>query len=434
MNPMGWIFLQEAARKPIFTNDAVVLGILLTVLAIIFYTSSHPFFKNFYKYVPALLLCYFIPAFLNYPLNLISPEYSQLYFVASRYLLPTSLVLLTISIDIKGILNLGPKAIIMFLTGTVGIILGGPIALFIVSAIAPEALQGAGPDQVWRGLSTIAGSWIGGGANQTAMKEVWKVQDDIFSAMIIVDVFVANIWMAFLLFGAGISDKIDKIFKADNSAIEDLKHRIIDYQKSVMKIPSLTDLMLVLAVGFGATAISHIGADLLAPYFRSLAPNVVATLQNFSLTEEFFYIVVIATTLGLILSFSPARRLEGYGASKMGSVFLYILVATIGMKMDVGQLYDNWGVYKYFILIGLIWMLVHITLLLTIAKIIRAPFFFTAVGSQANVGGAASAPIVASAFHPSLATVGVLLAVFGYAIGTYGAWLCAVIMQQISVG
>lgn len=426
------MFLLQENSSALFTNDAVVLGILLIVLAIIFYTSSSPKFEKFYKYVPALLLCYFIPAFLNWPLKIISPDESRLYFVASRYLLPTSLVLLTISIDIKGILNLGPKAIIMFLTGTIGIIIGGPVALFLVSIIAPEAMAGAGPDDVWRGLSTIAGSWIGGGANQTAMKEVFNASDAIFSAMIIVDVFVANIWMAFLLFGAGISEKVDKFFKADTTSIEDLKHRIIDYQKKVMQVPTLTSLMIVMAVGFGVTALGHIVADNVAPWVRSL-PNA-DTLQNFSLTDEFFYLIVVVTTVGLILSFTKARSLEGYGASKVGSLFLYVLVATIGMKMDIGELAANWTVYKYFILIGLLWMLVHIIILLTIAKIIKAPFFFTAVGSQANVGGAASAPIVASAFHPSLATVGVLLAVFGYAVGTYGAWLCAIIMQQVANG
>ena len=129
-------------------------------------------------------------------------EESNLYFVASRYLLPTSLVLLTISIDLPEIKKLGPKAIIMFLTATAGIILGGPLAILIVSTFAPDVVGGVGPDAVWRGLTTVAGSWIGGGANQAAMKEIFNVSDTLFSSMIAVDVIVANIWMAFLLYGA----------------------------------------------------------------------------------------------------------------------------------------------------------------------------------------------------------------------------------------
>jgi len=415
---------------PLFTNDAIVLGILLCVLAVVFKTSEseRPFFKKFYTYVPALLLCYFIPAFLNYPFGLISPKESNLYFIASRYLLPASLVLLTLSIDFKGIINLGPKALMMFFTGTFSVIIGGPIALLTVAAIAPEAFAADSMKEVWRGLATVAGSWIGGGANQTAMKEVFEVDDSVFSAMIIVDVFVANLWMAVLLYGAGVSDKIDKFFKADASAITELKENIINYQKSVMKIPTLTQLMVLMAVCFAVVGFSHLMGDTIAPWVEVNAPF----LKKFSFASKFFWLIVFATSIGLILSFTKARKLEGYGASRVGSLFLYILVATIGMKMDINELKENWEVYRYFILIGLVWMLVHITILLTVAKLIRAPFFFTALGSQANIGGAASAPIVASAFHPSLAPVGVLLAVLGYALGTYGAWLCAQLMRIAS--
>jgi uncharacterized membrane protein len=140
--------------------------------------------------------------------------------------------------------------------------------------------------------------------------------------------------------------------------------------------------------------------------------------------------VVIATTAGLILSFTRARKLEGAGASTVGSAFLYILVASIGMQMDVTAVFANPGLFA----VGMIWIGFHAALLLIVGKLIKAPLFYLAVGSQANVGGAASAPVVASAFHPSLAPVGVLLAVLGYAVGTYGAWLCGQILRVIAAG
>ena len=410
-------------HTPVFTNDATVLGLLLIVLAFIFYTSSseNPFWKKFYTYIPALLLCYFLPSVLN-STGLISGEQSGLYFMASRYLLPASLVLLTLSIDIKGIINLGPKASILFLAGTFGIVIGGPLTIILLSCISPDLVGGSGPDEIWKGLATIAGSWIGGGANQTAMKEMFGCSDKLFSAMITVDVIVANIWMAFLLYGAGISSRVDKWFKADSSSIEALKVNLAEYQTKVARISNLTDLMIILAVGLGLTGLAHIGADIIAPWISLNAPQ----LAKFSLTSKFFWLIVIATTGGLILSFTKLKKYEGAGASKVGSVFLYILVATIGMKMDALAILDNPDLF----LIGIIWMLIHVIILLAVGKIIKAPFFFVAVGSQANVGGAASAPIVASAFHPSLAPVGVLLAVFGYALGTYAAWFCAILMQS----
>ena len=411
-----------------FTNDAIVAGLLLIVLALIFVTSSskNPGWKKFYTYVPPLLLCYFLPAFLQWPLGLVSGEESNLYFVASRYFLPASLILLCLSIDLKGILNLGPKALIMFFAATLGIVFGGPIALFLILTFTPDLIS-ANPEELWRGLSTVAGSWIGGGANQTAMKEIFEVSDQIFSTMVVVDVVVANIWMGFLLYGANISQKIDKWLKSDTSAIEDLKKRVEDYRAKVERIPTTTDLFVLLGVAFGGTALAHLGADLITPFMQHYSETLSAMRLD-SLMSGFFWLIVIATTLGLILSFTKAKSLEGVGASKWGSVYIYFLVATIGMKMNIAEILDNLGLFA----IGLVWMLIHVLILIIVSKIIKAPFFFVAVGSQANVGGAASAPVVASAFSPSLAPVGVLMAVLGYALGTYGAILCALLMQAVA--
>ncbi len=413
-------------NDPFITNDAVVLGLLIGILAFVFITSEskHPLWLKFYKYVPTLLLCYFIPSLFN-SFGVISGENSKLYFVASRYLLPTSLALLTISIDIPEIKKLGSKAIVMFVTGTLGIIIGGPISIIVVSFIAPSIIHDAGIEQVWRGLSTVAGSWIGGGANQAAMKEVFNVGDTIFSSMIAVDVIIANIWMAFLLYGVGISNKLDKWFSADASSIMQLKEKVEIYSLQMARIPNIVDTIKVFAVGFGITALAHLGSDFIAPLIKRSAPF----LSKFSLTSGFFWLIVLSTSIALTLSFTRFRELEGIGASRYGSLFIYILVATIGMKMDITAIFHNPGLF----LIGFIWMLFHAISLIIMAKLINAPFFFLAVGSQANVGGAASAPIVASAFHPSLAPVGVLLAVLGYALGTYGAWLCGVLLQLVSI-
>ena len=411
--------------EPLIKNDAIVFGILMGILSLVFVTSNsnHPHWKKFYKYFPALLLCYFIPSVFN-SLGIISGKDSNLYFVASRYLLPASLVLLTISVDLPAIKRLGSKAVIMFFTGTVGIVLGGPLSILLASMIAPDLVGGQGPEAVWRGFATVAGSWIGGGANQAAMKEIFDVRDSLFSAMIAIDVIVANIWMAILLYGTGMDEKINKWFDADVSSIDELKLKMEQYKEQIMRIPETNDTMRVLAIGFGITGIAHLGADTIAPAIKNAAPE----LARFSLTSGFFWLIVISTTFAILLSFTKLREIEGVGASRIGSVFIYILVATIGMKMDILSIFDNPSLF----IIGLIWMTIHAILLIIVAKIIKAPFFFLAVGSKANVGGAASAPILASAFHPSLAPVGVLLAVMGYAIGTYGAWLCGILMQAVS--
>lgn len=431
--------------EPIFTNDAIVFGVLMISLGFVFYTESKTtgFWPKFYKIVPGLFMAYFLPAVFT-TIGIIAPEWeqvsttgevtkasSQLYYVSSRFLLPAALVLMTLSIDLKAIFNLGSKALIMFFTGTVGIIIGGPIAILLISIVSPDTVGGADFDAVWRGLSTLAGSWIGGGANQTAMLEIYKYNPAKYGGMVFVDIVVANIWMAILLIGIGKKEKINAWLKADNSAIEELKNKVTSFTQKVKRNPSLTDLMLMLAIAFGTVGFGHFAAKYLSQFFRSIIAGIESqTIKNMFtfLDSQFFWLISIATLVAIALSYTKARNYEGAGASKLGSVFIYVLVATIGMKMDLLMIFDNVGL----IAIGMVWMAIHAGLLILVAKLIRAPYFFLAVGSQANVGGAASAPIVAQAFHPSLATVGVLLAVFGYAIGTIGAIACTILLELAS--
>ena len=461
---------------PWITNDATVFGILMVLLALIFRATELKVFAKFFSVIPALLLCYFLPSLFS-TLGIISPKWvdmsaaiaalseagfdmsgitafkdfknfvianedakaivkpfiekSQLYFVASRYMLPASLVLLTLSISLKEVFKLGPKALIMFVTGTIGVVIGGPLAILLFSYISPEVVGGAEPNEVWRGMTTVAGSWIGGGANQAAMYEIFKEGDKnlisggMFSIMITVDIIVAEVWMFFLLLGVGKAARLDKFFKADASAVETLKNHMHEFSQKIARIPSFPDLMVVLGIAIGCTGAAHLLADVIAPAIKENSPYLAET---FSLGSGFFWLIVLATTFGIGLSFTKLRNYEGAGASKIGSVFIYILVATIGMKMNILAIMENPAIF----LVGFTWMIVHVALLVIVAKIIRAPYFFLAVGSKANIGGAASAPVVAAAFHPSLAPVGVLLAVLGYALGTYGALICGYLMAGVA--
>ena len=278
----------------LITNDAVVLGILMGLLGLIFYTSNLKGggAEKFYKVIPALLLCYFLPSIFT-SLGIIAPYWhdlaaiadhvaglgyalpeaytkadleqgiaqlglqkedldafvvkSKLYFVASRYCLPAALVLLTLSISLKELAKLGFKPVAMFLTGTVGVMIGGPLAILACSAIAPEVVGGAGPEAVWRGMSTVAGSWIGGGANQAAMYEVFQPSGKLYSIMITVDVIVAEVWMAFLLFGVGKSEQIDRWLKADSSSVETLKNKMHEFSQKIARNPSMADMIIILA-------------------------------------------------------------------------------------------------------------------------------------------------------------------------------------------
>ena len=403
----------ESVTPPtaLITSDIVLFGLLAATLGVIFWLASGPtpFWKKFFTWVPALLLCYFVPAFYN-TVGLIDGENNSLYNpIASRVLLPAALVLLTLSIDLKGIIKLGPKLLFVFFAGTVGIALGAIVSFQLLEWLWPAAVAG----DTWKGMAALAGSWIGGGANMVAMREVYEVDATLFGQFAVVDVAMASALMATLLFIANRSAQIDARSGADTRAIDEMKARIEAYDAQNARIPTLNDLMIIIAVAFGLVGLAHAVSNPLAAWFARYD-----WASRFSLDSSFVWVVLISTLAGLLLSFTRARRLESAGASKIGTVFLYFLIACIGMQMDFLKLADR----PELLAIGVIWMSVHVLVIWGAARLVRAPMFYVGVGSMGNVGAAASAPVIAAAFHPSLAPVGVLLGTVGYATGTLFAY------------
>ncbi|QIP15000.1 DUF819 family protein [Spirosoma aureum] len=414
-------------KEPLITQDAIILGILLALLALIFHTSrsEHRSWQKFYNLIPALLLCYIFPGAMN-SFGIISGEQSKLYTVASQYLLPAALVLLTSTADLRSILRLGNKALLVFLAGTLGIVIGGPIALALVSSLSPEFRQQAIDQQLWKGLVTISGSWIGGSSSQIALKEIYGCSEALFVIILVVDAIVSNVWTACLIYGAAFSGRIDRFLKADTSSIEAVKVRILSYREERDKPADLTDLSTILALGFGGAAVAHALASWLTQTFQPHADWMrVHGLEPF--LSNFLWVVILSTTLGIGLSFTRARKLEKLGTTDLSTLFIYFLIMTIGMRLDLSTISGNLGLFA----VAIIWMLIHILIMFIAARVLKAPYFFVAVGSQANIGGVATAPAVASVFHPALAPVGVLLAVLSHVLGTYGGIACAWMMQLV---
>lgn len=403
-------------------NDIVLFGLIAATLGLIFWLASGPtpFWKKFFSWVPALLLCYFVPAIYN-TVGLIDGENSALYNpVASRILLPAALVLLTLSIDLKGILRLGPKLLFVFCAGTLGIVLGAIVSFQLMEWIYPAAVAG----DTWKGMAAMSGSWIGGGANMVAIREVYGVDATLFGQFAVVDVAIASTWMAVLLFLANRAPQIDARSGADTRALDEMKQRVAAYEAANARIPTLTDLMVIIGLAFGVVGLAHAVAAPIAAWFGAN----VANASQYSLDSAFVWVIVLSTLAGLGLSFTRVRRLENAGASKMGTVFLYFLIACIGMQMDFMKLASR----PELLAIGVIWMSIHILTIWLAARLVRAPLFYFAVGSQGNIGAAASAPVVAAAFHPSLAPVGVLLGTVGYATGTVIAYGLGQILRMMA--
>ncbi|AMJ57260.1 MULTISPECIES: DUF819 family protein [Stenotrophomonas] len=414
--------MTAAATGALISNDIIVFGLIAATLGVIFWTSgsSNRLLKKFYSFVPALLLCYFIPGVYN-TFGLIDGETTKLYNpIARDVFLPAALVLLTLSIDLKGILGLGWKMLAMYVAAVLSIMLGAVVAFQLMAWLHPETVAGA----TWGGMAALAGSWIGGGANMLAMKEIFEVDATTFGQFAVVDVGVGYVWMAVLIFFASRAPAMDKRSGADTRALDDLRDRVASYQAQHARISALGDMMVMAGVAFGAVALSHGLAAPLADWFAAH----VSWSSAVSMDKPFVWVVLLATFIGLGLSFTRARELEGVGASKWGSMFLYFLIACIGMQMDLLALLEK----PWLFALGVIWIGVHIVLLWLAGRLLRVPFFYFAIASQSNIGGPASAPVLATAFHPALAPVGVLLGTLGYAVGTGAAYVVGITLRAMA--
>lgn len=402
-------------------DDIVIFGLIAGTLGLVFWTASRPGrWQKIYNVVPPLLLCYLLPGIYN-SIGLIDGAHSKLYNpVASRVLLPAALVLLTMAVDLRAILRLGPKLLAMYAATSASIVLGAALAFISMRAIAPETMAG----DTWAGMATLAGSWIGGGANMMAMKEIFAVDATTFGRFAVVDVGVGYAWMAVLLMLAQRAATIDARSGANTAALDDLKHRVEAYRAQHERIPTLTDLMVIVGLAFGTVGLAHALATPLSAWFGAH----VSWAAQVSLDAPFVWIVGLCTLVGLGLSFTRARALEGAGASTIGTLLLYYLIASIGMQMEIGALFEK----PLLLVLGVVWLGFHIVILWSVGRWLNVPLFYFAIGSQSHIGGPASAPVVASAFHPSLAPVGALLGTLGYATGTVLAYVTGLMLRALA--
>ena len=409
----------------VIDDPAPAFGLIMGIVGAVFYTAGldHPFWRRFYAIVPAIVLCCFIPAFFN-TLGLFTPASattagigSQIYRFCASYLLPAALFLMTLSMDVPRLIGLGWKVLAMFFAASLGIILCGPLALWLYRQIDPAAF---GDDTLWRAFSAVAGSWIGGAANQVAMKETFQIGDTLFTTMILVDTSNASLWLLVIFLLARHAAAIDRWLNADTRGIDRVTRAVASHEKEHARVTTLRDVMLILGVTFAVGGVAaHIGKRIAARF------SAFPWAGNYSLDNGFFWILISVTVIGVVLSFTPVRRLDHVGASKIGTAFIFILIAAIGMQIDLRGVLQHWQL----LLVGTLWITLHVLFLLIVARLIRAPLFYLCVASNANTGGASSAPIVATAFHPALAPVGVLLGILGYVIGTVGGYLCTLLMR-----
>lgn len=381
-----------------------VAGLLAATVALIFWLSELKALERLFEYTPPVIYIYFVPMLLT--TAGITPSASPAYDWLVRYLLPFALFLLMVSVDLRSVARLGKMALIMVVTGTVGIIIGGPIALLVFKgALGPDA---------WTGFAALSGSWIGGTANMVAIAESVGTPESEMGPVIVVDTVVGYGWMGVLLIFSGLQGRWDRAINANTRALDDTNRRLAEMDTQRHPV-TLRDMAMMVGLGLTAAVVSvNLGARL--P--RLGDPTIISGTT---------WAVLVVVTVGLLLSFTRLRNMEKVGASAAGYTALYLLLAAIGAQADLRAVLAA----PVYLAAGALWISIHIALLFAVAYLIKAPLFFVATGSMANVGGAASAPVVAGVYHPALAPVGLLMAVVGYVLGIYGALAAAWLLGQV---
>lgn len=391
-------------HTPLITDWPTLLAAFVSIVGLIYLVKEHTPLKPLFRYVPPILWVYFLPM-IGTSLGLF-PAASPFYDVSLKLLLPPALVMLLLSVDIRALARLGPRAIGTMLFGTLGVVLGAPIALLLFKAWVPA--------DTWMGMAALSGSWIGGSSNMVAIKESIDCPEGIFGVMIVVDVLVGYAWMGIVMSLAGLQNTLDARFGADRSVVDDLNRRLADFHASQRRSTEFVDVVAIFAIGFATGWV--------ATWIGGWLPPIPGILNAFG------WMVIVAATLGVALSFTRAARLEAAGASHLGNFMLYLILTTLGAQGDLRTVFST----PIFFAVGAVWLAFHALILFLGGRLLRAPMFLIATASQANIGGVVSAPIVASVYQPSLAPVGLLLGVMGNILGFYAGLICASLLRWVA--
>ena len=401
---MGPVLAETSSPTAVISDPMALVAFFAGFVGLVFLASRTRALQPLFRFVPPIVWIYLLPVF--WTTLGVTPRESPLYGWTTAHLLPFSLLLLTLSTDLKSIARLGALATSMLLAGTLGIVIGGPIALAIFQpGLDPET---------WKGLGALAGSWIGGLSNMVAIKEGVDCPEDIYAPVVIVDSVVGYGWMAVMIFLSVHQDRVDRWNRARRDVVDDLNTRLAEYKTEHNRPLTLPSFAIMLGVGFVGSWLSmRLGERL---------PEIGSILSHYT------YGILLVAALGLLLSLTPVRKLENENASAVAYGGLYFLTATMGAGGDLGALTEA----PLLAATGVVWVAVHVTVLFVAMKLLRAPMFLFATGSQGNIGGVVSAPVVASVYQPALAPVGVLMGVLGNIIGTPAGLFCAYLMSKVA--
>lgn len=374
------------------SNPTLVFAILAAIAAAIYAMSTTPRFSGLFRLAPPVVWLYCLPMFLS-SLGLL-PSESELYRWLATYILPFSLLLLTLTVDLKAMAKIGRPAVIMLLAGTGSVALAVTVVFLFTRTFLPS--------DAWQSLAMLTASWIGGSANMLAMQQSLEADASLLGPIIVTDTVVAYGWLGAAIALSGFQSAFDRYLRAD-PAILDTVDAELSRTQATRKPARIDDIMIIVGGGLATAILARAVAESLPP----LGDPVIISASSWT--------VLFVVTLGIALSFTRMRRLSDAGAGDIGYCGLYLLLPAIGAQADLRAVFEA----PQFMMIGLLILLIHIGVMAVTARLFRFPSFFLIAGSFANIGGAASAPVASAAYRASLAPVGALMGVAGYLLGIY---------------
>jgi uncharacterized membrane protein len=376
-----------------FGSPAAVIAILSITAAFFFFLEKSTKWKVF-EFFPPLLFIYATPVLLSN--TGVIPTASPAYDVIGSYGLPIFIVLLLVGINIGAAFRIMGRGVLVMLLGTAGIVVGGPIGYLVVHRwLSPDA---------WKGFGALAGSWIGGTGNMAAVSEALQTPGEIFGLAVIADQAIYVIWLPILLGSKAFAERFNRWTGVEGGRIEKME-AAIEAEKETKTPLAMRHFLYMAAIGFSALA--------LANWVAPMIPEVGEILSTST------WRILLLTTFGILLSLTPVRRIPH--THEVAMAIVYVFVARMGAMASLEGLAEA----PAFLLGAAIWISIHGAFCLFGAWIFKVDVHSAAIASAANVGGAASAPVVAAYHRESLVPVSILMALIGYALGTYLALLTA---------
>lgn len=368
------------------TDGFLYLGVLLALAAVIVFVSNRSR-ARFFKYVPGFVLLYIFAAALNTAgVFGDTDEIESTGDTVQDAVLPAMILLFLFKCDLRKIIKLGPKLLLTYAVSALSIVLG-----FIVTFLI---FQSALDTEAWKALGALSGSWTGGSANMVAVQGILEAPENLFSYVLIIDTVVYSVWLLLMFGSVSFADRFNAWTKADTSRFNG-QDELLDEERAI----DLTSLMTLIGFSLAASAV--------AGWLGDLLPEIGVVITGTSWT------ILIVSVLGLVIAMTPFGKTAG--SQELAVVMLYVVIGIIASGSDFSSLTQA----PIYLLAGIVVLLVHAIVLVVYAKLTRTELFSLAVASTSNIGGVASAPVVASAFNRQLVPVGVLYALLGAFLGTF---------------